>query len=343
MCLTPILSGRLTAATVAAALLLSVGFAQPRRGPGGTPARPGEMGQLARIFERFPLLRKMIESEPRLRFSGTRVVETRMGAERLRNTEIILRDGPLVRTEFTSDSPNAGQIIVENGRKRKQFMPATNEIQVLPGRREEMIGRLRMMFKQIAEGAMTIKSGNTETVADHRAQAFSFEDRAGNTVQKLWIDPETGMILKRELFDPVGTRIGFFEFTRINYTPKISREDFEIRRKGAVEVTPDDQVVRMAKRLGLPPARIPEGEPYVLEIVRPLEMGGVKGFMQTYFGERGRVSLYQIASDIDPKRLTRLGGVSNLKTHSWHAGSRTFVLVGDVPQAELERLARLVR
>lgn len=338
MCLNPTLSGRLTAAAVAAGLLLSSAHAQPRRGPVG-----GGVGQPARIFERFPILRKMIDAEPRLRFTGSRIVETKIGAERLRNTEIIVRDGMLQRTEFTSDSPNAGQIIVENGRKRRHFFPATNEIQVLPARREEMIGRFRMMFKQIADGAMNIKSAGGEEIAGRRTQELSFQDRAGNTVQRLWIDNETGMLLKRELFDPVGTRIGFFEFTRINFSPKISREDFEIRRKGAVEVTPDDQVLRLAKRLGLPPSRIPANEPYDLEIVRPLDLGGTRGFMQTYFGERGRVSLYQIDGDIDPRRLTRLAGGSNLNTHSWHVGPRTFVLVGDVPQAELERLARLVR
>ena len=161
--------------------------------------------------------------------------------------------------------------------------------------------------------------------------------------QRLWIDPENGMLLKRELFDLAGSKIGSFEFKRINYRPNISPEDFEIKRKGALTVTLQDQIKRLARRTGLPAMRIPEDMGYELESVRPIEMGNVRAMMQVYFGDRGRVSFYQIGADINPQRLRNLAGGANLAVYSWHVGERTFALLGDVPQGELERLSKSIK
>jgi len=170
-----------------------------------------------------------------------------------------------------------------------------------------------------------------------------FEDPKGNPVQRLWIDAETGMLLKRELFDPVGSRMGYFEFKRINYRPTFTPDDFEIVRKGARLVTLDDQIRIMSRRLGIPPVRIPDSDDLHLESVRPLELGSTRAMMQTYTGERGRVTLYHVAGSIDPQRLRRLAGDSNLQVYSWEDNGRTLALVGDIPASELERLSRTIR
>lgn len=310
--------------------------AQPPR-PGGAPP------QYPRLLERYPILRKMIESQNRLRYSGTRVVEIRIGPDRERNTEIILRDGALQRTEFTPDSPNAGQIIVENARMRRHFFPATNEVQVLPPRRDEVQSRMRLLLRQINDGSLRLRVEPGGEVAARRTQLAHFEDSKGNPVQRLWIDGETGMLLKRELFDLVGTRIGFFEWKRINYRPTFSAGDFEIVRKGARVVTLDDQIRMMSRRLGIPPVRLPDADGLHLESVRPLDLGSSRAMMQTYTGERGRVSLYHFAASIDPQRLRRLAGDSNLGVYSWESGGRTLALIGDLPTPELERLAKTIR
>lgn len=285
----------------------------------------------------------MIEAQNRLRYSGLRVVEMRLGPDRERNTEIVLRDGPLQRTEFTQDSPNAGQIIVENAQRRRHFFPATNEIQVLPARRDEVQSRMRVLLRQIVDGTLRLRVEPGGEVAARRTQLAIFDDPKGNPVQRLWIDAETGMLLKRELFDPVGSRIGFFEFKRINYRPTFTPDDFEIVRKGARVVTLDDQIRIMSRRLSIPAVRIPDSDDLHLESVRPLELGTTRAMMQSYTGDRGRVTLYHVAGSIDPQRLRRLAGNSNLGVYSWEDSGRTLALIGDMPASDLERLSRTIR
>lgn len=314
--------------------LLFPGLAQPRRGgPNSIP----------QILERHPVLKRMIEAQNRLRYSGVRVVEMRFGPDRQQNTEIILRNGPLQRTEFTADSPNAGQIIVENAQRRRHFFPASNEVQELPPRRDEVQSRMRILLREIADGNLRVRIEPGGEVAGRRTQLAHFEDPKGNPVQRMWIDPETGMLLKRELFDAVGSRVGYFEFKRINYRPTFSPDDFEIARKGARVVTLDDQIRVLSRRLGIPPLRLPDTDDLRLESVRPLELGSARAMMQTYSGDRGRVTLYHVDATIDPQRLRRLAGTSNLGVYSWQDGDRTLALIGDLPASELERLARTVR
>lgn len=324
--------GGLIVATLA---ICAIALAQPGRGRPGGPGAPGGPGP--------ELLRKMLQSQPGLRFSGTRIVEFRNGPDRVRNTEILLKDGERQRIEFSADSPNAGQIIVESGRERRQYFPDKNEIQVLRPRREEMIGRLGMLARQIREGGMRFRVEGGGEIAGIGTKQMILTDPQGNVVQRMWIDPDSGMLLKREIFDPVGTRIGYFEFTKVTFNPRFAPDDFRILRKGAKVVTIDDLVGRFAKRLGFSPTRIPVSEPYELEDVRPVDLGARKGMMQLYAGQRGRFSLYQISGDIDQRRLERLADGPRLDVFSWRNGERTFILVGDVGRAELERLSKTLR
>jgi len=310
-------------------------MAQP--GPRGRPGGPGPGGPGPE------LLRKMLQSQPTLRFSGTRVVEFRNGPDRVRNTEIVLKDGERQRIEFSPDSPNAGQIIVENGRERRQYDPQKNEIQVLRPRREEMIGRLGMLARQIREGGLRFRIDAGGEIAGVATKQMILTDPEGNVVHRMWIDPATGMLLKREILDPVGTRIGFFEFTKVNFNPRFSPDDFRILRRGAKVVTLDDLVGRIAKKLGFSPLRIPASEPYELEDVRPVDLGPRKGMMQMYSGAKGRFSFYQVTGEIDQRRLERLAGGPRFDVYSWRSGERTLILVGDVGRSELERLSKTIR
>lgn len=303
----------------------------------GALAQPGRR-PVAGGGPRHPLLAKMIQAEGTLAYSGRRIVEFRSGADRVRQTEIVLRNGWQARTEFEAGSANAGQIVIENRTQRWHFFPETNEIHVLPPRRDEIqlrIGQLMRERVQIVEAA-------GDTIAGVPTRELSFTDPRGNVIQRLWIDPKTGLALKRELYDLVGAKMGSFEFTRVNFRPAFSDGDFQIQRRGAKVVTLGEQIRRIALRLGLQPTRLPESEPYELEAVRPVDLAGRKVMAQHYFGERGRLTLFQVAGDMDRDRLRQLarpGVVSRV----WRRQGATFVLVGDVGAEELDRLAAKMR
>lgn len=300
----------------------ALGSAQPARG-GNLPAS----------------LRIAIANGPALSYSGTRVVEFRVGAELKRHVEFVRRNGQLTRIEFPRESEYAGQVIVEDGNQRRQYLPDSNEILVLPARREEAFDRLRAMMGAIRGGEVKVAANPGGPVAGFRTEAVAVRDLAGNPLQRLWIDPASGMILKREIFDRVGTRVGFFEFSGVQLNPQFRPEEFEIQRRGAAVVSPEMQLRRMARTSGLPVKLIPTGQGFRLESARVVRMAGEAVLVQTYVGSSGRLSLFTLKGDVDPAQARRLAQ-GDFNVHVWKEGGTTFALVGDLTPQQLAALAR---
>ena len=82
-------------------------------------------------------LKLAIRKSDSLKFVGTRTVEFRRRGDTVRITEYVTRDGQRIRLEFPEGSDFAGQVIVENASERKHYLPATNEIRILPPRKDE--------------------------------------------------------------------------------------------------------------------------------------------------------------------------------------------------------------
>lgn len=273
----------------------------------------------------------------KLRYSGTRIVEFRQGPERKRHTEWVLRDGSRARTEFPEGSAFAGQIIVENRGERRHFFPDRNEIHVMPARRDEAFFRLFAMLGGRGSSTPKITAGDPDSIAGHRAIQVDVSDTAGNVIQKLWIHATNGLVMKREIFDRVGTRIGLFEFTSIDFSPRISRDEFEIKRRGAQIVTPRDRLRAEAQKAGLQPLALSRGSGWSLEHVRVIRPAGEPILVQTYIGKHTPVTLFQLKSEVDQQRLDRLG--RGLSIHHWRQDGVTLVLVGDLPAESLRQLA----
>lgn len=284
-----------------------------------------------------PLILKMFQAQGSLTYSGTRVVELGVGAARKRHQEIVLRNGPRTRVEFPEDSEFAGQVIIENRGERRHYFPDINEIRVEPARFDEAFSRLGQLLKS----GMQVSVEPGADIAGLHTMVSTFRDRQGNIIQRLWVDPSTGMILRRDLMDEVGNRTGYFEFSKVNYRPVVSPSDFELKRKGAKVSTLDQELQKLSRQLQLPPLRIPPSEPYALQAVRMVGTGDRAILAQVYTGQRGRVSLFQTRGPINPERMQRLVG-GRLRSVTWQADGRSLAIMGDVTQDELVRLARLL-
>ena len=282
-----------------------------------------------------PALRLAMRSLPNLRFSGTRNVEGLDGAERVRYQEYVLRDGPRMRIWFPGSSPYAGQVIVENARQRKHFFPGRNEIEVGPPKREEAFGRLVNLIKQ---GSVTCSAEQGGQVAGKPTSLVSIRER-GNVLQKLWIDAQ-GMVLRRDLFDLVGARVGHYEFTEIDYSPRLEASDFDFARRGARVITQFDLAKRLASESGLSAIVIPESEGYQLESSRMLKGSRIPVLHQVYIKPGASVSLFQARGVVDLPFMRRAG--KGLAVVSWNDNGNTFALLGNVEEAEIRRLARLI-
>lgn len=319
------------------ALLLSATVAgaqvRPRRLLGGGPARKVQRNWVVPP-QVPPALKLALGVFDRIRYSGTRVIQVKSGTNRQEHTEYVVTNGPETRIEFPVESPLHGQVIVENASERRQYFPARNEIQVGPPQRDQAVQRLATM---VARRGVTVTEASGGAVAGMQTEVVSISDRKGNLLQKLWIEGKSGLILKRELYDKLGTLQASFEFTQANLNPIIHPSDFKLERKGVKVITPDDVLTRIIRKERFQDVRLPAGTPYKLEGARVQKIVDQRVLVQQYAGNGHRVTLYQLNASVDPSRLGKLAP-NGVQVYSWNSGGASFVLVGDLPETELKDL-----
>ena len=289
-----------------------------------------------------PLVRKSVLSNRTAKYSGVRTVEFKHGPDRVSHVEYVLKNGIKTRIEFPDDSRYKGQIIVDDGHQRLHYFPDRNEIDAEPAHIHEN----HPMSKMVPEGAhvrpkLTREIADGGIMAGWSTQVVTVSDPKGNVMQKMWIEPNSGVVLKRVLYDEVGTQVGYFEFTKINFNPTFAAGDFRIDRKGATVVTPVMEANRLAAKSGLSAATVPSSSGFLLQDSRIIHPDNTDVLAQTYVGETGRFTLFQLKGDVNQTRLQRFAH-GRLSTYSWRRGPESFALVGDLGDDKLREIARLL-
>ena len=285
-------------------------------------------------------LKQLIDGASSRRYSGTRTVEFRAGGKLDSHDEIAYRWGSRTRVEFPNGSKFAGQIIVEDEKERRHYFPDRNEIRVLPPRREEIMERIGNLA-QLRPKNLTL--GASEMVAGYRADQICVNDNQGRTLQRLWIEPRSGTLLKRQLFDRSGSLTGFFEYTQIDFNPKIDERMFTIDRPGAKLITQLELLKRLVKRHGMDLMVLPPSTGFRLEGSHTVTVEGKEVVVQNYLSNATRVTLFQVKGlvDLDPNKLTQQSR-GDFASTSWKIGDNTLILVGAVDSSALGRLAATV-
>lgn len=298
--------------------------------------RPDDRGSPHPEFDAAPpVLRKALFGGHRLHYIGTRIVDFRRNGVTTHHAETITRAGNFVRIDFPEGSPQSGQVIVENSRERRHYFPDKNEIHILPPRHDEAFERLKRL---VSKGTLSTMAG--QPVAGLHTEQVVVSDKDGNVVERLFIHPESGMILKRQLFDAVGTPVGGFEFISIEMDPQIDPAVFKLRRNGATILTPVDLLERTARKSGFSAAALPPSTGFRLEgsVVRKLH--GTDVLQENYGGPFGaRLTLFQLKTSISPDRLRQYADRQDYQFVYWHADGNTFVLVGSVDTPTLLQVA----
>jgi outer membrane lipoprotein-sorting protein len=264
----------------------------------------------------------------------------RRGPETDEYRETIFRDGDRLRIEFEPGSKFAGQIIVEDARERRHFYPDRNEIRVSGPRREESLQRLMNWVKR--DRKFTFAQGPGGTVAGLATTLISIRDPRGNVMQKLYIEPRRAVVLKRELFDPVGSKIGTFEFENISFRPRLTADLFEINRRGARVIMPMDDVRRLVREKGFAFRVLPASTGFRLEGAWTFDVESKPVLVQMYRAGEDRVSLHQTLGDVDPERLRKFAKGRDQTIFTWRDAGRSYVLVGEQSEDALRQLSRRV-
>lgn len=287
-----------------------------------------------------PVFVKAVNAMDHLRYGGERIVEGRQGALRKTHNEYVLQDGVNSRVWYPAGSQFSGQVIVETATERLHYYPGRNQIEVLPARKEQAYARLRQWIEHPGR-AMRLSSAPGERIAGHSTEIGVVSDPRGNVRQRLWIDPATGMVLRREMYDNVGDRTLYFEFIQIDYNPIIRPEDFKINVPSASRITLLDKLRNLCRRSKMLYVSLPGSTGFTLEGVNMRQLAGLAVLHEVYTGPSGPLSLFQVGSNIDAQNL-RPPEARDLQLYGWQIGGNSFAFVGNYPVSRLKELSQLL-
>jgi outer membrane lipoprotein-sorting protein len=279
-----------------------------------------------------PILVKAIEEQRVGHYTGRVLREFEKGAQNLKHQEIVFRDGKKTRIEFPPGSKYSGQIIVENGQSRLYYKPDENTLYVQPALHDESFGRLVSLARRAADKRITLNVESGERVAGISTQQVVVHDRFNTVTQRIFIDPNSGVVLKRIVFDSLGAQTGYFMFVQINLNPgAFSASLFQLSHSGAKVVTPADSLRQVAETEGFEPVVFPTSTGFQLEQSRVATIEKEKVLVESFGSDRGRVTLFELKNSVSQDRLKRMAHGDN-QVYSWQRGGKWYVLIG--PKSE---------
>jgi negative regulator of sigma E activity len=261
-----------------------------------------------------------------------------------------------VRLTYRSTVGRAQRIVVDDGRRRWQYEPSAHVALISPSITEEDVPlsarRLGLLLANYRPAIV-----GREPVAGRVAVALTVRPRTdARPWLKLWVDEATGLVLRTELYHANGRLAEASAFTRIGFvSPPESL--FQFRPPAGVTVragaasTPVG-LPDLARRVGFTPIaleRLPDG--FVLDRVRLAGSGAPVAVMQ-YTDGLATLTLFQrpvisgARSSLPAGRPIPLGtGAAEWRRFDgtnvlhWQRNGLALTLVGEVPAAELTRIA----
>lgn len=282
------------------------------------------------------MLQRFEQARTRTSFAGLRRVEMRGPGGPAKFKERVLRQGMNTRIEYPDGSPFAGQVVIETATQRFQAVPRLGEIRMLPPRRD-----LVDLMPQRRMGPMRVRLGDRLTIAGVPSIELRFLRPDGGVVQRVWVNPDRGAILKREAFDPFGRPVAQYEFESVRFDPAIGAGAFDPAKLPGRLVRPEEELTRLARQGGFRPARLGQRSGWSLYETR-LSRGGERAILSQFYTDGlDVISLHMVKGQVEQGRLTRLAG-PGLSLYSWQRGENTLVLVGPRRPEDLRALSQSV-
>lgn len=290
------------------------------------------------------LLDEVLKANGTLRFRGLRSVTFRSMREGQRQErkiiELIVRDGNKSRTEYSGDESVAGQIAVDDGINRYQYLPKDNIINKMPSLQTQTGGRLEFMFQlRRKEFKVLVREGGK--VADLPTLQIEMVGNTGQ-IHRIWVEKHGKAILKREMSGGEPDRGMSYEFQTFAYQASVPHSEFVINKPGAKVIDPLDRLMSAAKKIGVEPYTIKSQSGFVLFDARGFQRDDKSVLRSSYGNGRTLISLVQVRGELNQERL--LGqGERKVRFYIWSDSPYNFAILGDLPPEELTRLAGFVR
>lgn len=275
------------------------------------------------------IVRRAQTANAQVSYRGTKVARILVGGRAVTSAMEVTHMKPdMTRTAYLSPKVLAGVVVVQRGAAIWRFGPRRKTWEQLHGSGSVPAGAAIDVALQNYRVRLI---GSQKTIGRDAYVVLAAPKRAGESVLRLWIDKQTYLTLRTQVEKPSGEVASSTSFSTIGVNPSgISRSAFAVlaRPKAAAKVVRLD--FRVAK-----PRYLPKGYKYV-----GVTTGRVNGrpYAHLQFSNGvNTVSLFQRRSEGNaraPKVPDHLVSVM-----TWTKHEMLFTLIGDLPRAELAKIA----
>lgn len=244
------------------------------------------------------------------------------------------------RTEYFTPSLLAGVVVIEDGSELWRYDPHEDEWEPI---------HVRLINRQLNCGDQHLQTGcehisknydvrliGTDSIAGRSAYVIqAIPKYQGETGRRLWIDREFFLIIGTQIEKPDGSVVSSSRFTKLQFNPNdISPALF--KPSGRVKSVPNAESVRLHP---MKPSYIPKG--YRLVGISHLVADRCRSLHMKFSNGMNTISLFQHKSD--GKADCRFSEKSTSGILTWQRSGMQFTLIGDLPRAELQKIADSVR
>jgi outer membrane lipoprotein-sorting protein len=286
------------------------------------------------------------------------VIDFSRPAPQVTSMTVLCQPGGRERREFHATR----EVLVVDGDSSWQYLPEQGVVLKRPARGE---GGELLRPEQLRRALVSydVRAAPSEPVAGRRSRALEFTPRQGGSRprRRIWVDEETGLILRTEVYG-IDSRLSWLTvFESLEYHPALDAAAFRMRVPAGARVVeaaaePCLEPAEAGRIAGLPvalPVYLPEG--FARQCIRARRHHDY-GEVQVVFGDGlSLLSLFESTSFREPGsgttapavavghwtgRWHELGLVTGI---SWRTPWAHLALLGELSREELHKIAGSVR
>ena len=338
-----------------ASLLLTLPLqAGPARRALRLPKRPAAAGPADPAAQ--ALLKKMLNAENSLAFSGDQITTVARGDLDLSSEQQVQRQGAkALRIDYLRPARLAGEQIVDNGRFYSHYVPSKDTLELSPSRLGTLRVRVPEVLRQVRQGRLSVRSLGLDTVAGRSCTVVEVTTVSAvpAATRRFWIDPTNGAQLRIEQYDPDGKLRSSSYYSQVSYTPAFSGKTFQVPKTGGKVVATGfapatltlDQVQAQAGFTIPTPAYLPSGFHFSGGAISDSRRGRVVE-LRYVGGGATALSLFE-TPDKQPGGPTQRSSTRTERTRRGVVAGRQagmkLVLIGNLADSELKKVLESVK
>jgi len=233
------------------------------------------------------------------------------------------------RTQYFTPQPLAGIIIIQDGSDSWKYSPKENEWEQVRLPSTQSI----CAIKPDALDNYDIRLVGTDRVAGRQTYVVQAVPRnPGEHTRRIWVDREYYLIIGTQVENGYGSVINSSRYTSVEFNPRdITASIFKVSGK----IKPAQPRIEPVQFKTIMPSYLPNGYRFVG--VSCMRVNGCSCAHVKFSNGVNTISLFQHRSpkDLPPSQIdSKVTNVLN-----WARSGMQFTLMGDIPRAELQKIA----